>query len=434
MPVTVNTGRKLKLIETDDINKVSFEDGQYIIMDDGGVYYDPTTGASVEDRICLNPSQSINTYERTNDYTDLYYLELQTKPINGDMIIIKDLIPNTTKYAFTIYLYNTNESDNNEASWLKLTSSYDADDVYIDKDIIFVQSDEEAEFGIKRINLKGKSLSESLIELAGEDEEPIITPPSAITTANFEWIEAGPTVNIRCETQISFGEYEFGPEVLCEVPNYDLYETTHYNGYSYGDFGNQATGTLSINNDGNTCIITGNKDYPCINPGQLSVDSSLIIRYISKPLTKHGVDLSLPKRVRLLSTAAKIGVYYNLMYYGSSSNTLSLSDLELGGARSYNNAGRIYGPYEYEDVEVRIPIGTKSFFIAIYNNTAVLNRVHVYNVTAGCDMTDAFDFINSDISTINAASDLVSADYRISIYTPTEPFEKETKLKIYFER
>ena len=61
MPVIYeDTGAVFELIETDNINKVPFKVGQYIIVDDGMVYYDPTTGSSINDRACLTPKNEVD--------------------------------------------------------------------------------------------------------------------------------------------------------------------------------------------------------------------------------------------------------------------------------------------------------------------------------------------------------------------------------------
>lgn len=45
------TGVRFTVIETDDETKVDYGQGQYIIEDGSAVYYDPTTGSTVSDRI-----------------------------------------------------------------------------------------------------------------------------------------------------------------------------------------------------------------------------------------------------------------------------------------------------------------------------------------------------------------------------------------------
>ena len=63
MPVQYeNTGAVFTLVETDNINKVPFKGGQYIIVDNGMVYYDPTIGTTLD-----------ITIKKENDENDWYY-------------------------------------------------------------------------------------------------------------------------------------------------------------------------------------------------------------------------------------------------------------------------------------------------------------------------------------------------------------------------
>ena len=109
MPVQYeNTGAVFTLVETDNINKVPFKGGQYIIVDNGMVYYDPTIGTSIDDRCCLTPQREVDVNDRSKDsngewLSDEYYLGLCTNPINGDVNIIRDTIDGTDKKEYTIY-------------------------------------------------------------------------------------------------------------------------------------------------------------------------------------------------------------------------------------------------------------------------------------------------------------------------------------------
>ena len=44
MALTDNTGVKFQIIETNDASHLPFVKGQFIIQDDGSVFYDPTIG------------------------------------------------------------------------------------------------------------------------------------------------------------------------------------------------------------------------------------------------------------------------------------------------------------------------------------------------------------------------------------------------------
>lgn len=63
------TGSALTFIETPQINQVSFSKGNLIVEDDGDVYYDPTTGSSIENRIKLKGALDGDGGEIKSDLT-----------------------------------------------------------------------------------------------------------------------------------------------------------------------------------------------------------------------------------------------------------------------------------------------------------------------------------------------------------------------------
>ena len=226
----INTGKKLKLIETDDINKVPFEEGQYIIVEGGMVYYDPTSGHSLEDRLCLTPKYEIDIYERTNNKSDEYYLSLQTKPIIGDLVIIKDLIPNTTKYTYTLYVYNDNEEDTNTTEWCKLTGSYTTDNIFFDKDITITLPLEGIDLvnGRKTIPSTGKNINEVMDTIFSPDKNPTITQPSMILSfPQGGTYEIGTSITPTYELNLDPGKYEYGPETGVVANSYKVISSSN---------------------------------------------------------------------------------------------------------------------------------------------------------------------------------------------------------------
>lgn len=166
--VTDLEAKKLRLVETTNVNNVNFYPGQYIIVkndDSGNVYFDPTTGHSLNDRIHLNPKQEIDIYVKDENQSFNYYLGLQTKPKDGDLCIIKEPIDESDKYLNHIFIYNDNPEDTNENEWCELTGNYTSSDVYFDKNInITNQSistdDLYANFDIINTNNNKEELSE----------------------------------------------------------------------------------------------------------------------------------------------------------------------------------------------------------------------------------------------------------------------------------
>ena len=65
------TGINFNITETDDNTKVSFEKGQYIIEDGSAVYYDPTTGTTISDRIKINSADMEALRQQTADIPEI---------------------------------------------------------------------------------------------------------------------------------------------------------------------------------------------------------------------------------------------------------------------------------------------------------------------------------------------------------------------------
>ena len=59
MPEFVNTGKGMQLIETNNASQVPFQQGNLIIEDSGGIYYDPTNKTDVSGRITVGKADEI---------------------------------------------------------------------------------------------------------------------------------------------------------------------------------------------------------------------------------------------------------------------------------------------------------------------------------------------------------------------------------------
>lgn len=405
----INTGKKLKLIETDDINKVPFEEGQYIIVDDGMVYYDPTTGISLEDRICLTPKYEVDTYERTNDRPDEYYLALQTKPIIGDLVIIKDLIPKTNKYTYTIYIYNNNEEDTNITEWCKLTGSYTTDNVFFDKDITITLPLEGIDLvdGRKTIASTGKNITEVMDAIFSPEKNPTITQPSMILSFPQSGdYEIGTTITPTYELNLDPGKYEYGPETGVIANSYRVISS------------NNVTKTTRTGNF-STFTITESTDF--------YINASITHSSGTIPLTAKENEYATGQiTANTITMESKhITGYINGLYYGCSNEIKSVDNITSTFMKSLNKTGKAYTA---ESVDMIVPVGTKSIIIACPVNSNGISKI--YNNTVNCDMTEAFGAPVTIKINGNSESSTYARNYNVWIYTPAEPYEIAAKLTI----
>ena len=99
--MTNDTNVTFKVIETNNANKVPFKAGQYIIQDDGQVYYDPTYGETDKPGSIIKDRQQLvfkdhKVHNFTNgESTDEDYLELITDVNKNDICVISRLIDGT---------------------------------------------------------------------------------------------------------------------------------------------------------------------------------------------------------------------------------------------------------------------------------------------------------------------------------------------------
>lgn len=224
MPVIYeDTGAVFELIETDNINKVPFKVGQYIIVDDGMVYYDPTTGSSINDRACLTPKNEVDVNDRAKNsagewLTDDYYLGLCTNPIDNDVNIIRTLIEGTDKKEYTIYIYNKDK-------WIKLNQSYNAKNVYLDDNITVTIPLGNDKLNIPHeVNTKGLSVFDALNAICGPEIKPEIIEPSIEVSfdPDIKFLDYGSSNTINYDVKLNPGKYEYGPDTGVTVTKYSI--------------------------------------------------------------------------------------------------------------------------------------------------------------------------------------------------------------------
>lgn len=405
----ISTGKILKLIETDDINKVPFNAGQFIMVDDGTMYYDSTIGKTIDDRLHLTPKHEVDVYERENKFTDEYYLSLQTRPIFGDIVIIKDLIPGSDKYSTTIYLYNDNTEDTNTNNWVKLSDSYNSDKVYFDKDLAISLDIPGIELtnGKKIINSTGKNLSEIFDIIFYPEKNPIITKPSIhVDFPEAGYYEIGTVITPTYNIKFNSGNYEFGPNTDVVVNEYEITS-------SDGFIKNTKTGSFSaITVDENTNFYLTGIVYHSAGTVPVTNKNN---EYNEGQLMANGI----------LDISPSITGYLNGMYYGTSDEILTETDITSDIIKGLNKTDKAY---DVEPVDMTIPVGTKSIIIACPNSETGI--VKVFNHTANCDMIGAFGqpFVKKVMDASNSL--LHAKKYNVWIYTPAEPYEFEANLTI----
>ena len=405
MSENIDTGKKLKLIETDDIHKVPFEAGQYIIVDNGQVYYDSTTGSSLDDRICINPKQEVDIYERTNNKSDEYYLALHVKPMIGDIVIIKDLIPNSSNYSHTIYIYNNNDEDTNDADWCKSTGSYNDKDIYFNEDINITVPFEQLFKEPKVINASGKNVEEVINSIFSPELNPKITQPSVELTFPSGSYEVGTKITPAFSMKLNPGKYEYGPDT-------DVTATEYLATSSNDETINAKSGNFP------EIIVTESMNYYI----------SAIITHSagSIPLTNKDNPYSAGQIVAssVSMNSNPIKGYVNGLFYGTVETDIS-SGITSEIVRSLNKSGKAY---KAENVNLTVPVGAKSIKIACPKGKTGVTKI--YNNTVNADMTQAFGNSIEVKVNGNSDSDEYAKIFNVWSYTPAEAYGVTASLTI----
>lgn len=398
----LDTGKVFKIIETSDASKIPFEGGQYIIVDNGLVYYDPTYGTSISDRRCLVPKQEVDTFDRTDDNTDQYYLDLCKNPIDDDMVIIRTPIANTSKYDYKVYVYNGGK-------WNAISGEYTAENVYFTEDLTVTTQVGNIELvdGKAVIPNKGKNLKETLEMIYGGEKFPTITNPSInVTLTNSGCYEIGTKITPAYTTEFDEGLYEFGPETGVKLGNLSV---------------RSSTGVTKSSATGSFAQITVNENTEFYVTATATHAAGVV------PKTAMNNDYRDGKIAAgtVTGVSEKITGYIEGFYHGVSNNLIDASNVTSNIIRGLDTTKQNYtNGSEYEMI---VPMGAKSIIFAVPNsNDFAIEKV--YNNTALCDMTYVFG--TPIVKNVYGANNSQAHAYKIYIYSPAEPYENETHLKI----
>lgn len=402
MPIQYeNTGAIFTLVETDNINKVPFVKGQYIIVDNGMVYYDPTTGSNINQRVCLTPKREVDVNDREQNsngewLTDEYYLNLCTNPIDGDINIIRTPIDGTNgKKEYVIYTYNNNQ-------WIKETGSYNAKNVYLDDNIglTIPFGNKTLTDGYAEFDVKGLSVFDALNNIFAPEKIPDVTLPSFKTTITpeIDFLDYNQSLSLNYNIEFDPGKYEFGPDTRVNVTRYTIKDSNNL-------IKSTSSGTFTTEHVTEDYFIDVTVDYsngtiPNGNKHDLTFESK---RIEAGTLTKR--------------------YYFNT--YKADVVCGTLTEQKDGLAKEdLLNATKMYFNENNITCDVRIPAGTAEIYLLkrpTKRIKSVINRNTNYN------MFDAFrQAPENDIAIYDNDNQLYSA----YIYKPANKFTVDVILTI----
>lgn len=419
MPMS-DTNVIFKVIETNDAIKVPFVQGQYIIQDDGKLFYDPTTGTTNEtgsittDRKQLTPEHNFfsNVADTSLDET---YLALVTAPNKNDMCTISRLIEGTTdKYDHTTYVCS--EVVDGTPTWKKITDKYNADNVIVDKNILITADIDGIELtnGVYELPSKGKDIATVLQDIFGPERIPTITQPSASIKSKLNnRYEVGTSITPSFTITFNKGSYSYGPDTGVTVTTCNITDTQG-------------------NADNNSSLVTSGNFSSFRVPKNMQYKMTLTLTYSDGvnpnkvPSGTYSAGKIIGKTLTLQSAVTQ--GYVEGLFYGTSTSVLNEEDITSAIIRglSKTNAG-----YSSKNVSFTVPVGAKTIILATPSANTGITKI--LNTTVNADMTDAFgnsfevDVAGADGSLSN--TQYVST-YDVLLYSPAEAYSVAANLTV----
>ena len=421
----------LKLIETDDVFKINFVPGQYIIVNNdnsGNVYFDPTNGTSLDDRIHLNPKQEIDIYIKEDNKSFEYYLDLHSKPKDGDLVIIKEPIVDSIsneengKYVNHVFIYNNNEEDTNESDWCELLDSYKSSNVYMDQDLLLTSNIPE--------NIEiDPNINEVLEMMFSQEKIPVIERPTlSVELLTKGKYLLGSSVSINFRAVFTKGNYEFGPDTGINITSSNVSSNLYENNSLIANCNN-----INVVEENNNYIITGSFSDITLNDLSKTYKVKVKVEYSqgSIPKTAKGENYldgrisssSVTKYSNSSDSSGIISSYIDGLYIGVSENELTENDININYLKTLTGTGDNY-PSSTKNVNYQVPIGTKSIILACPSDSNGITEI--YNSTANCYMDEAFGDTYQLTYSINGTE----YGYDYWIYTPADAYINRTNLVI----
>lgn len=315
-------------------------------------------------------------------------------PIDGDIVIIKDLIDDG-KWQYTAYVYDN--------TWHAMDGNYDASNVYFSEDLITTTEVGNITLtdGQAIIKTAGKNLKEVFETIFVKEQNPVITPPSVtLTFSQAKAYEVGSSVSPSYTATLNPGSYSYGPATGVTAL---LWTVTDTNGNSK----NVRNGMFPtfIVEDNKSYSITAQVDYtegeiPVTNLGNDYVDGQILEGSTSK-------------------TSNKV-TGYRKTFYGAFTNKNELTGTKIRTLSSTTSALA-----NGSSISVKVPVGAYRVVFAYPSTLQDLSSVKdkngleaeivsgFSNITLNVEGADGYDAIEYKVYYI----DYAEANDRENYYT-----------------
>lgn len=431
-----------KVIETNKASSHPFEAGQFIIQDDGVIFYDPTygdtniTGTDISSRIRITKDENVHSNKGDDTKSDSYYLNLVTTnaEINkNDICAIYRLIPHTTdKYEYITYACSGFDT-NSQPIWTKIVDKYSrADNTYITEDIkATIELDGfSMENGITTLPTKGQDLTSALKAILGPTKYPTITEPSlkfenvylstGTNNTSQTSFEVGTSVTPTYILKWDKGKYTFGPDTKVTINKLTVSDTLGRNDVETGDNTNSLLNAVCTLPN---FVVEANMNYkitataehtagawPYIVPSQEPYDERIEAGIVTAPVLKTFTS------------------YIAGYYFGTSESVIegnSLTSAIIKGLKTKSTQN-----YKAGNFNGIVPAKTKTIIIAAPK--AYTGMTKVVNTTVNADMTSTFKgpYVVKVAGADGVPTSKYATEYNVWLYHPAQAYNNQANLTI----
>lgn len=430
-----------KVIETNKANRHPFEPGQFIIQDDGNIFYDPTygttntTGTDLTDRIRVTKDENVFSSAGVDTQSDSYYLDLvatQSEVNKNDICAIYRLIPHTAdKYEYVTYACSGFSAK--KPLWTKIVDKYSrSDNTFITEDIkATVELDGfTMEDGITTLTTKGQDITSVLKSILGPTKYPTITKPS------LKFKEVYLSTGTNYKNQISFevgtpvtpiyvldwnkGNYSFGPDTNVTITKLTVTDSLGNNRVLPSAnidtlFGTTLTLPTFIVSDNMTYELTASADY---------TDGSWPYIVPSKEPYSERIEAN----TAVAPTIKQFTSYISGYYFGTSENVIEGVDITNAVIKSLKTKSN--QNYKAGDFKDTVPVKTKTIIIATPKKYTGIKKI--VNTTVNADMTNVFKgpYTVRVAGADGVVSSKYSTEYNVWVYHPAQAYSNQANLTI----
>ena len=350
---------------------------------------------------------------------DLVVLEKEDKN-QSDSEFLQSAMPEATEGAMVVVVTTFVEDDKNtEANeekksrtayiykgeaWEALDGNYNADNVYLDSDIILagdytqVGNIKKSATESKTLTTKGKSLSEVLDTIFTKELESGVTKPSCtITLVGAGSYEVGTVVNPTYTTTFDDGAYTYGPSVT-------------------GVSVTSETATL------NGVVGTGGSFGSVMVSDGMNIKASITVNYTEGVLANTNLGNQGTVRIAAGSctaTSSAIVGYRNMFYKVLESDVTLSSDVVRGWSNQRSTASEL-------TIEANVVSNPKSVVIV------TIDEIDKVLLTSAQNSDITSEFKRENDLTVNGASEGTGMTYKVYKYQPAS-LDTSEKYKITFK-